>query len=353
MKEMEKESFKEISEARTQEELERIRLKYLGRKGIITENLSQISELPLEERKLQGKKINDIKQHIAEEIEKRKSDLKEKSISGTSESKIDITLSGKPFEIGKIHPLMQLMNEVKDIFLGLGFTIATGPDMEKDYYNFTALNIPKDHPSRDIQDTFYIKPKEQNAKSESYSTVTKQGEKEIVLRTHTSPVQIHIMEKNKPPIRIIAPGRVYRHEAVDASHSYIFHQIEGLAVDEDITFADLKAVLDSFIKKMFGSNVLSRFRPSYFPFTEPSAEVDMQCLICKGTGCSVCKQTGWVELLGCGMVNPKVFEFVNYDSNKYTGYAFGMGIERIAMLKYGINDMRLFYENDLDFLKQF
>ncbi|OGS44293.1 MAG: phenylalanine--tRNA ligase subunit alpha [Elusimicrobia bacterium RIFOXYD2_FULL_34_15] len=353
MKEMEKESFKEISEARTQEELERIRLKYLGRKGIITENLSQISELPLEERKLQGKKINDIKQHIAEEIEKRKSDLKEKSISGTSESKIDITLPGKPFEIGKIHPLMQLMNEVKDIFLGLGFTIATGPDMESDYYNFTALNIPKDHPSRDIQDTFYIKPKEQNAKSESYSTVTKQGEKEIVLRTHTSPVQIHIMEKNKPPIRIIAPGRVYRHEAVDASHSYIFHQIEGLAVDEDITFADLKAVLDSFIKKMFGSNVLSRFRPSYFPFTEPSAEVDMQCLICKGTGCSVCKQTGWVELLGCGMVNPKVFEFVNYDSNKYTGYAFGMGIERIAMLKYGINDMRLFYENDLDFLKQF
>ena len=343
----------EISSILTQEELEKIRLKYIGRKGILTDELSNISKLSIEEKKNTGKKINEIKQRIIEEIEKRKNEIKRASISEHAENSIDITLSGKPLEIGKIHPLMQTMDEVKNIFLGFGFSIATGPDMEKDYYNFTALNIPKDHPSRDIQDTFYIKPKEQNAKSESYSTVTKQGEKEIVLRTHTSPVQIHIMEKNKPPIRIIAPGRVYRHEAVDASHSYIFHQIEGLAVDEDITFADLKAVLDSFIKKMFGSNVLSRFRPSYFPFTEPSAEVDMQCLICKGTGCSVCKQTGWVELLGCGMVNPKVFEFVNYDSNKYTGYAFGMGIERIAMLKYGINDMRLFYENDLDFLKQF
>src|SRR3989339_420117 len=333
----------EISSILTQEELEKIRLKYIGRKGILTDELSNISKLSIEEKKNTGKKINEIKQRIIEEIEKRKNEIKRASISEHAENSIDITLSGKPLEIGKIHPLMQTMDEVKNIFLGFGFSIATGPDMEKDYYNFTALNIPKDHPSRDIQDTFYIKPME----------LDRNSQEEIVLRTHTSPVQIHVMEKYKPPIRIIAPGRVYRHEAVDASHSYIFHQIEGLAVDENITFADLKAVLEIFVKKMFGSEVLSRFRPSYFPFTEPSAEVDMQCLICKGIGCSVCKQTGWVELLGCGMVNPKVFEFVKYDTEKYTGYAFGMGIERIAMLKYGINDMRLFYENDLEFLKQF
>ncbi|OGS34490.1 MAG: phenylalanine--tRNA ligase subunit alpha [Elusimicrobia bacterium RIFOXYC2_FULL_34_12] len=333
----------EISSILTQEELEKIRLKYIGRKGILTDELSKISKLSIEEKKNTGKKINEIKQRIIEEIEKRKNEIKRASISEHAENSIDITLSGKPLEIGKIHPLMQTMDEVKNIFLGFGFSIATGPDMEKDYYNFTALNIPKDHPSRDIQDTFYIKPME----------LDRNSQEEIVLRTHTSPVQIHVMEKYKPPIRIIAPGRVYRHESVDASHSYIFHQIEGLAVDENITFADLKAVLEIFVKKMFGGEVLSRFRPSYFPFTEPSAEVDMQCLICKGIGCSVCKQTGWVELLGCGMVNPKVFEFVKYDTEKYTGYAFGMGIERIAMLKYGINDMRLFYENDLEFLKQF
>lgn len=349
MKDLEKKAIEEISLTGTPEELEKVRLRYLGRKGIVTDKLSNISKMPLEERKKAGKEINIVKQHIAEEIEKQKSGLRKKKLQAAdadSESVNDITLPGEPFKTGKVHPLMQVMNEVKEIFLGLGFTVATGPDMETDYYNFTALNIPKDHPARDIQDTFYIKPQE-------LKNPAKRETQEFLLRTHTSPVQIRVMEKQQPPIRIIAPGRVYRHEAVDASHSFTFHQVEGLAVDENITFADLKAVLEIFVKKMFGEGAATRFRPSYFPFTEPSAEVDMQCQICKGSGCGVCKQTGWVELLGCGMVNPKVFEFVKYDTKKYTGYAFGMGIERIAMLKYRISDMRLFYENDLEFLKQF
>lgn len=345
MEDFGKKAIEEILKIGNLEELEKVRLKYIGRKGIITEKLSNISKMPLEERKKAGKELNIIKQNITEEIEKQKNVLKKKKFQSTEcpEGMNDVTLPGKPFDVGKIHPLIQVMNEVKEVFLGLGFTVATGPDKETDYYNFTALNIPKDHPSRDIQDTFYIKTKEpKNSKTQ-----------ELLLRTHTSPVQVRVMEKQKPPVRIIVPGRVYRHEAVDASHSFVFHQVEGLAVDEGITFSDLKAVLEIFVKKVFGKDVPTRFRPSYFPFTEPSAEIDIQCQICRGSGCSVCKQTGWVELLGCGMVNPKVFEFVKYDTGKYTGYAFGIGIERIAMVKYRINDMRLFYENDLEFLKQF
>ncbi|MDD5686268.1 MAG: phenylalanine--tRNA ligase subunit alpha [Elusimicrobia bacterium] len=337
MKDIEKEALEEISKSQTIEEIEKIRIKYLGRKGIVTEELSNLSKLSLEDKKTFGKKLNILKQKLSDIIEERIVEInKKKTTTNNSEDLIDVTLPGKPFIIGKIHPITQIMSEVKNIFLSLGFKVATGPEIETDYYNFTALNIPKDHPSRDMQDTFYI-----------------EGKDDLLLRTHTSPVQIHVMEKQKPPVRIIAPGKVYRHEAVDASHSFTFHQVEGLAVDEDITFADLKTLLEIFVKRMFGVDVLSRFRPSYFPFTEPSAEVDIQCLICKGKGCSVCKQSGWLELLGCGMVNPKVFEFVGYDAKKYSGYAFGMGIERIAMLKYGIDDMRLFYENELDFLKQF
>lgn len=344
MKNIKNDAIEEINSAKTYQELEKIRFKYLGRKGIIAENFSKISKLPIEKRKSYGNEINILKQYLTEIIEQRISEIKREDMDrDIAAGSIDITLPGAPFTLGKKHPLTRVMDEVKNIFLQLGFSVASGPDIEKDYYNFTALNVPPGHPARDIQDTFYI----------DSSEVVNDKRERLLLRTHTSPVQIHVMEKQKPPVKIIAPGRVYRHEAVDASHSFIFHQVEGLAVDEDITFADLKAVLDIFIKKMFGSEVSSRFRPSYFPFTEPSAEVDMHCIICKGKGCSVCKQTGWVELLGCGMVNPAVFEFVGYDTQKYTGYAFGMGIERIAMLKYGIDDMRLFYENDIRFLKQF
>ncbi len=344
MKDFEKKAIEEISKTQTQEELEKLRLKYLGRKGIITEKLSGLSKLALPEKKTVGRETNIAKKNITDAIEKQFIEIKKKNISpDISKNVIDTTLPGKPFDFGKLHPLTQVMNEVKSIFVNLGFNIATGPEIETDYYNFTALNIPKDHPSRDLQDTFYIKGRGTEGRRDE----------ELLLRTHTSPVQVRVMEKQKPPIRIIAPGKVYRNEAVDASHSFVFHQVEGLAVDEDITFVDLKAVLEIFVKKMFGENVASRFRPSFFPFTEPSAEVDMQCLICKGIGCSVCKQSGWVELLGCGMVHPKVFEFVGYAPKKYTGYAFGIGIERVAMLKLGIDNMRLFYENDLEFLSQF
>ena len=344
IKDIENNAPAEINSAKTMQELEQVHSKYLGRKGMIAEQFSKISEIPAEERKSFGNEINTLKQRLTEVFEKRTAAIKrEERDRDVSSRSIDITLPGAPFSPGKIHPLTRTMDEVKDIFGQLGFCVASGPDIEKDYYNFTALNVPSGHPARDIQDTFYV----------DGSEIFDDAREKLLLRTHTSPVQIHVMEKQKPPVRIIAPGRVYRHEAVDASHSFIFHQVEGLAVDEDITFADLKKVLDVFIKKMFGSDVSSRFRPSYFPFTEPSAEVDMQCIICKGKGCGVCKQTGWVELLGCGMVNPAVFEFVGYDPQRYTGYAFGMGIERIAMLKYGIDDMRLFYENDVRFLKQF
>jgi len=353
MKQIEKNAIEEILKTQHLEELEKLRLKYLGRKGIITEKLSGLSKLALPEKKAAGREINIVKKNVTDAIEKQLIEIKKKNMCEASDmsvrtkNAIDTTLPGKPFDLGKLHPLTQVMNEVKSIFINLGFSIVTGPEIETDYHNFTALNIPKDHPSRDLQDTFYIK--QSNVQCPMSNTLTS----DLLLRTHTSPVQVRVMEKQKPPIRIIAPGKVYRHEAVDASHSFIFHQVEGLAVDEDITFADLKAVLEIFVKKMFGENVPSRFRPSFFPFTEPSAEVDMQCLICKGTGCSVCKQSGWVELLGCGMVNPKVFESVGYDTKKYTGYAFGIGIERVAMLKLGIDNMRLFYENDTEFLKQF
>ncbi|MFH1540960.1 MAG: phenylalanine--tRNA ligase subunit alpha [Elusimicrobiota bacterium] len=342
MKDLENNAIKEISEIQTKEELEKIRLKYLGKKGIITEKLSELSELALSEKKTFGREINIAKQNITNAIEKQLAEINKKNIS-FQENVIDITLPGEPFNFGKFHPLTQIMGEMKNIFINLGFAVVSGPEIETDYYNFTALNIPKDHPARDLQDTFYVKTREsKNSRTQ-----------EFLLRTHTSPVQIRVMEKQKPPIRIIAPGKVYRHEVIDASHSFVFHQIEGLTIDEDVTFVDLKAILETFVKKMFGKNVSSRFRPSFFPFTEPSAEVDIQCLICKGKGCSVCKQLGWVELLGCGMVHPKVFGFVDYDTKKYTGYAFGIGIERVAMLKLGIDNMKLFYENDMEFLRQF
>lgn len=340
---------KELLAVRNFQELENWRIKYLGRKSKLVEVLRHLSELPVEERKKIGHQANEIKNFLVGLFQKRQEELK---IIQTKEKEefFDYTLPGKPYSLGHLHPLTQVLNEIIEIFTRLGFALAEGPEIETDYYNFEALNMPKEHPARDMQDSFYLEirnppPRAGRAKSEIRN--------EYLLRTHTSPVQIHVMETNKPPIRVIMPGRVYRHEAIDPSHSAMFHQVEGLAVDEKITFADLKGTLYIFAREMFGKKIKLRFRPSYFPFVEPGAEVDISCLFCLGKGCRVCKHSGYLELLGAGMVHPKVFQAVGYNSKKYTGFAFGLGVERIAMHKYGIDDMRLFFGNDLRFLTQF
>ena len=313
------------------QELDEFRLKYLSRKGIISSLFSEMKNIDAKERGTVGQKINQLKKNVEASFKKLEEQLK----SGTeSQEDIDLFLPGrKPF-VGRLHPLTQVLQEIKDIFFNLGFRVEDGPEIETDFYNFEALNIPKDHPARDMQDTLYIT-------------------EDVLLRTHTSPVQVRVMQSQKPPISIIAPGRVYRRDTPDASHSPFFHQVEGLVVDEGISFGDLKGVITAFAHKMFGSDIKVRFRPSFFPFTEPSAEYDFNCVFCRGKGCRVCKNTGWVEISGAGMVDPNVFKAVGYDSEKYTGYAFGMGVDRIAMLKYGINNIRLFFENDLRFLEQF
>jgi phenylalanyl-tRNA synthetase alpha chain len=311
-----------------------LRVKFLGKKGLVTSAIKTLSTLAPEERKQAGQRINELKQFIEKELDGsealiRSSELKTRLISEA----IDITLPGRQAGFGNQHPLSRVMLEVIDIFTRMGFSVEEGPEVELDSYNFEALNIPKDHPARDMQDTFYVS-------------------EDIVLRTHTSPVQVRVMEKKTPPLRFIAPGKVYRCDA-DVTHSPMFHQVEGLMVDKDIKFSHLKGVLSAFIQEMFGRDVPVRFRPSFFPFTEPSAEIDMGCILCKGAGCRVCKGSGWLEILGAGMVNPKVFENAGYDPEKYTGFAFGMGIERITLLKYAIDDIRLLFENDARFLKQF
>lgn len=315
--------------------IENIRLKYMGKKGELTAVLKGMGKLSAEERPVIGALANEIRTFLEKEIDEKKSELtaKLREIKLKSEV-IDVTMPGKKQTQGKLHPLTQVMNDVKDIFIGLGFEIADGPEVEYDYYNFEALNIPKNHPARDTQDTFYI-------------------EDNIVLRTQTSPMQVRVMEKTKPPIRVIAPGRVYRSDAVDATHSPVFHQIEGLVVDKGVTMADLKGTLEAFIKGLYGEEAKVRFRPHHFPFTEPSAEVDVSCFVCGGKGCSVCKGEGWIEILGCGMVHPKVLAGCGIDPEVYSGFAFGLGLERIAMRRYDINDLRLFFENDLRFLGQF
>jgi phenylalanyl-tRNA synthetase alpha chain len=331
IKKLEQEFFSEIALIEEKTDLEKIRIKYLGRKGSLSELFNRLSDVPKEIRPEAGKILNNAKNLIWEEYEKLMLKFSEKK---ELMKKLDLTLPGrKPF-IGRKHPLTIVLDEIKYIFQGLGFRIEDGPEIESDYYNFEALNIPPNHPARNMQDTLYITDN-------------------IVLRTHTSPVQIRVMEKNSPPIRIIAPGRVYRKDTPDASHSPFFHQVEGLAVDEGITFGDLKAIITAFAHKMFGPDIKVRFRPSFFPFTEPSAEYDFNCIFCRGKGCRVCKNSGWIEISGAGMVDPNVFQVVHYDSEKYTGYAFGMGVDRIAMLKYGIEDIRLFFENDIRFLTQF
>ena len=324
----------ELNQAETEEALLSIKTRYLGRKGLLTGLLRNVSQTPLEERPLFGKRSNEIKEILAEAINEalQRLSLKKREQALLLE-KIDVTLPGRAVRPGRLHPIIRVSREICDIFAGLGFSVVEGPEIELDYYNFEALNIPKDHPARDMQDTFYI-------------------EENIVLRTHTSPVQIRTMEKQKPPVRILSPGRVYRPDS-DISHTPMFHQIEGLLVDKGITFGDLKGVLTFFIGKIFGEDTAIRFRPSFFPFTEPSAEVDIRCVMCRGAGYRVCGQSGWLEILGSGMVDPEVFKNVGYDPEEVSGFAFGLGLERIAMLKYGVSDIRLFFENDWRFLEQF
>ena len=324
-----------LKSADAMDALENIRIRYMGKKGELTAVLKGMGKLSAEERPKIGALANEIRQKLEKEIDERKA-----SISAALESKkleseiIDVTMPGKKSEEGKLHPLTQVKNELAEIFMGMGFSVADGPEVELDYYNFEALNIPKNHPARDEQDTFYIADN-------------------IVLRTQTSGMQVRVMEKTKPPIRIIAPGKVYRSDTQDATHSPVFHQIEGLVVDKNITMADLKGTLEMFVKKLYGEETRVRFRPHHFPFTEPSAEMDYSCFNCGGKGCSVCKGEGWIEILGCGMVHPKVLANCGIDPEEYTGFAFGIGLERIAMGKYSINDLRLFFENDMRFLEQF
>lgn len=321
--------------------LESFRIKYLGRKGLLAEVYSTFGSLSKEEKPIVGKRANELKQAVEALVKEKKEFLEQNSFEEVKEE-FDVTLPGVSKEVGHQHILSQTIDEICSVFEELGFVAQEGPEIESEFNNFTALNIQIDHPSRDAFDTFYLEAQDPNNK-----------ERNLLLRSHTSPGQIRIMQENEPPIAVVIPGKVYRPDAVDASHSFMFHQIEGLLVDRDVKFSDLKGLLTVFCKRFFDKDIKMRFRPHYFPFTEPSAEVDISCYICKGKGCSVCGRNGWLEILGCGMVNPKVFEAVNYPKNKYTGLAFGMGVERIAMLKYGINDIRIFYENDKRFLKQF
>ncbi|NOX20916.1 MAG: phenylalanine--tRNA ligase subunit alpha [Nitrospirae bacterium] len=323
--------------------LRQLKARYIGKKGIVTQKVRSLSSLPKEERPRVGRELNLLKSFIEEELKKLEKALSEEEAKrNLLKDHIDITLPGKYIEPGSYHPINQVLQEIIDIFVTMGFSVEEGPEVELDYYNFEALNIPREHPARDMQDTFYIRTET----SDDFIV------SDVVLRTHTSPVQIRGMEKRKPPFRFIAPGKVYRCDS-DVSHTPMFHQVEGLMVGEDVTFADLKGVLEIFVHQLFGPQTPVRFRPSYFPFTEPSAEVDIGCILCGGKGCRVCKGTGWLEVLGAGMVHPKVFESVGYDTERYKGFAFGMGVERLTMLKYGIDDIRLFFENDLRFLRQF
>ena len=324
-------ALEEIDSAKSPENVQDLNIKYLGRKGIVTQFLRNISQLPVDLRPEAGRRANEVKLKIDTAC-REVLDRIDQAASEHVEC-IDVSLPGRAIPPGSLHPLTQITNQICDIFARMGFQVAEGPEVESDYYNFEALNIPKNHPARDMQDTFYISD-------------------DIVLRTHTSPTQPRVMEKQDPPVRIIAPGKVYRCDS-DITHTPMFHQVEGLLVDEGVSFGDLKGTLTNFVHQMFDTETSLRFRPSFFPFTEPSAEVDIRCVICRGSGCRVCSQTGWLEILGSGMVHPAVLENVGYDTTRYTGFAFGMGVERIAMLKYSIDDIRKYFENDIRFLSQF
>ena len=345
----------ELQNINSPEALEEFRIKYLGRRGLFAQLTNSIPSLPQEERAAFGQQANGLKNKISRLIEE-----KQKTIVAqvkTDSASCDMGLPGIAQELGRLHPLTQIMDEICNIFIRLGFSVVEGPEVESEYNNFTGLNIPLEHPSRDVFDTFYLKIPQSTTlsvlaeKTKNYRLST--DDYRLLLRSHTSPAQIRVMKAQKPPLAVVVPGRVYRPDAVDASHSFMFHQIEGFMVDEQIKFSDLKGVLEEFARAVFGNEIKMRFRPHFFPFTEPSAEVDISCIICKGKGCSVCGRKGWLEVLGSGMIHPNVFKNVGYGPKRYTGFAFGMGVERIAMLKHGINDIRLFFENDLRFLKQF
>jgi phenylalanyl-tRNA synthetase alpha chain len=330
------EAERDLQSAVRLDQVEAWRIRYLGKKGALTQVMRRIAELPPEERPSVGRVVNELRDRLEQELEaRRRSLLAESRQREMAAEAVDVTLPGKYIPRGRCHPLSQVLEEIIEIFVQMGFSVAEGPEVELDYYNFEALNIPRDHPARDMQDSFYIT-------------------EDVLLRTHTSPVQIRVMEKTAPrvPVRIIAPGKVYRRDD-DATHSPMFHQIEGLLVDRGVSFAHLKGTLQAFVRQMFGPERKMRFRPSYFPFTEPSAEVDISCVVCGGSGCRVCGRTGWLEILGSGMVHPRVLAMAGYDPEEVSGFAFGMGVERVAMLKYGIDDLRLFFANDLRFLTQF
>ena len=314
--------------------LEQLRVQWLGKKGVLTERLKQLGNLPAEQRPQVGQAVNEAKKILQQAIETRRTALQSAQLAAQlAAERIDVTLPGRGQAKGGLHPITQTLQRIEKLFIQIGFSIEEGPEIEDDYHNFEALNIPAHHPARAMHDTFYF-------------------DEHLLLRTHTSPVQIRVMKTRPPPLKIIAPGRVYRCDS-DLTHTPMFHQVEGLMVDKRVTFADLKGILDEFLQHFFDRDLQVRFRPSYFPFTEPSAEVDIQCVACEGVGCRVCKQSGWIEVLGCGMVHPNVFSQVGIDNEHYTGFAFGMGVERLAMLYYGVNDIRLFFENDLRFLRQF
>ncbi|NOY12452.1 MAG: phenylalanine--tRNA ligase subunit alpha [Deltaproteobacteria bacterium] len=334
LRQLQEKALSALQQAADLKALQDVRVQILGKKGALTELMKGMRGLSPEERPVVGSLVNTLKDQFEACFAERQSELQQQAIAAKlAGEKIDVTLPGRGAVTGSKHPVTLVTEAVVDIFSRLGFAVEEGPEIEQDFYNFEALNIPKDHPARDMQDTFYIS-------------------EDLVMRTHTSPVQIRTMLKQPPPIRVIAPGTVYRRDS-DLTHSPMFHQIEGFLVDERVTFGDLKGILTHFLKEFFGEGLAVRFRPSFFPFTEPSAEVDIACVICDGQGCRVCSGTGWLEILGCGMIDPAVFDSVNYDSDVYSGFAFGMGLERIAMLKYGVNDLRLFFENDLRFLRQF
>jgi phenylalanyl-tRNA synthetase alpha chain len=334
LEQLQEEGSASLAQCSTEKEVSDLRVRFLGRKGSLTQLLKQLGTLPETERREIGRRANQLKEELEAKIDEVLLQIREREKKESLErERIDVTLPGRRLLSGRRHPITQILDEMVAIFSRIGFEVVEGPEVELDYYNFEALNIPKGHPAREMQATFFISD-------------------EVVLRTHTSPVEVRTMEKQRPPVRIISPGPVYRRDS-DPTHSPMFHQVEGLLVDKGITFADLKGVLTFFVHQMFGEKTRLRFRPSFFPFTEPSAEVDIECFICGGKGCGVCSGTGWLEILGSGMTDPAVFGFVDYDPNEVSGFAFGMGVERIAMLKFGINDIRLFFNNDMRFLRQF
>ncbi len=341
-KQIEEEIQNEAKGISSQSQLESFRIKYLGKKGLLAQIYASLAVLPVEKKPVIGKQANNLRKIIEGIIKEKKKIVSQSPSEIDAKSLIDVTIPGVAIEQGHKHILTQTIDEICALFERLGFVIHEGPEIETEFHNFTALNIPADHPSRDAFDTFYLEQEDKENKGRN-----------LLLRSHTSPGQIRIMKQNKPPFAVVIPGRVYRPDAVDASHSFMFHQIEGLLVDKDVKFSHLKGLLSIFCKRFFGEDIKMRLRPHFFPFTEPSAEVDISCYICKGNGCSVCGRKGWLEIMGCGLVHPKVFEAAGYKKNEYTGLAFGLGVERIAMLKYDIHDIRLFYENDKRFLVQF